>query len=48
MRIELGWFYIYIGRDGIHIELEKYPHFWLTFSIHNSKAWRKNKVANGV
>jgi hypothetical protein len=33
MRIDLGWFYIYIGRDGIHIEIENYPQVWITLSF---------------
>lgn len=36
MKIELGWFYISITKDGIHIEFEKYPKLWIVLSLNTN------------
>jgi len=36
MKIELGWFYISISRNGIHIEVERYPKLWLVLSFNTN------------
>ena len=35
MKLDLGFLYISIGRDGFHIEIDKHPYVWLVLSFTN-------------